>query len=198
VSHSSEQALRANATLGLAVRAKTAAASTEDLVTNLFQQFREPLFRYILLLTWNPGEGEEIVQEVFLKLYRELLDSKSIDNLRAWLFSVGHNLAIDRRRAARESSSLSELTVARSVEGLLSPAVPTPESVLLRKEQHATLARTVAALPDLQRHCLFLRKEGFRYREIAAVLGIGETTVVDNIGRAVARLHRELHVSPSK
>lgn len=198
VGHTPEQVLSPNTPFGLTVCAKASHASAEDIVTHLFGLFREPLFRYTLLITWNSGESEEVVQDVFLKLYRQLLERKPIENVRAWLFSVGHNLAIDRKRTARESWSLSEAAVTRSVEDLFVQSVPNPESVLLQKEQETSLARAVEALPDLQRHCLFLRREGFRYREIAAVLGVGETTVLDNIGRAIARLHRELHVSPSK
>ena len=198
MNHNPEQVLSASTTFGIPVCAKASHASPRPWLPTCSGSSREPLLRYTLLLTWNPGESEEVVQEVFLKLYRQLLDRKPIENVRAWLFSVGHNLAIDRRRTARESRSPSETSVTRCVEDLFAQADSSPESVLLRKEQDTTLARAVEALPDLQRHCLFLRREGFRYREIAAVLGVGETTVVDNIGRAIARLHRELHVSPSR
>ena len=184
MSHSSSQALRVNAVFEVATRADTPAHSLQEIVTRLFEQFREPLFRYALLLTANAGDSEEAVQEAFLKLHRDLRGGKEIDNVRAWLFRVVHNAVIDQGRSAWRSESLSE--------DHLAPAVSSPERILLHKEQETKLAQAVDRLPAVERHCLFLRREGFRYREIASVLDMGETTVIDNIARAIGRLHREL------
>ena len=166
-----------------------------ETVASAFEQFRDSLYRHVLLLTWNAGDSEEIVQEGFLKLHLHLLQGKRIDNVRAWLFRVTHNSAIDRGRTARDVESLSESSHARTAEGLLAGQVPSPETILLKNEQHLLLAKAIDNLPELQRHCLYLRKEGLSYRDIASVLSIGETTVVDNLTRAIVRLNREVQCS---
>lgn len=176
------------------IRSKTLGESLEEKVTRIFEQFSQPLYRYLFLLTWNSHDSEELVQDVFLKLHRQLLEQKPIDNIRAWIFRVGHNLAIDRGRMSRDADSLSQVETNRKVEGQLAHAVPDPEMIVLQKEKEAVLAQAVNALPALQRQTLLLRREGFRYREIASILNIGETTVIDNITRAIDRLHRELRV----
>jgi RNA polymerase sigma-70 factor (ECF subfamily) len=168
--------------------------SREELVSAAFEQLRGRLYRHVLLLTRSREEAEEIVQDGFLKLHTHVVMGKSIDNVRAWLFRVAHNSAIDRGRTTRDEESLSEPPNARSVEDRLAHCVPSPETILLQRERESLLGAAVERLPAVQRHCLYLRKEGLSYREIAAVLAIGETTVVDHLTRAITRLHREIHV----
>jgi len=170
------------------------ASPQEQLVSAAYEQLRDPLYRHALLLTRSREEAEEIVQEGFLKLHTQMVEGKRIDNIRAWLFRVAHNSAIDRGRTTRGKTSLSESPGAQTVEGRLAHCVPSPEVIYLQRERDSLLAAAVERLPAVQRHCLYLRKEGLSYREIASVLGIGETTVVDHLTRAITKLHREIHV----
>src|SRR5467141_3229828 len=78
------------------VSAKCAAPPEEE-VTRLFDQWRDPLLGYVVTLGLTIHEGEEIIQEVFLSLFQHLRQDKSRENLRGWLFRVGHNLALKRR-----------------------------------------------------------------------------------------------------
>lgn len=196
--NTSDRAINPDIPFTLSIRSKISGESPEEKIARLFEEFSRPLYRYVLILTWSPEESEELVQEVFLKLHEQLLDRKVIDNVRGWVFRVAHNLAIDRGRTARNVDSLSEPETARKVEGCLVQTIPSPEAIVLEKEKKTALARAMGTLPALQRHCLLLRREGFRYREIAEILDVGETTVIDNIARAVERLHRELHVRLAK
>src|SRR5579872_5434444 len=74
------------------------AGALEEEVTGLFDQLRRPLFRYLLSLGLTAQDGEEIVQEVFLALFRHLKSGKPRDNLRGWIFKVGHNQALKLRQ----------------------------------------------------------------------------------------------------
>src|SRR3954451_11362512 len=69
----------------------------EDKLINLFDQLRRPLLRYLSGFGLPVHEAEEIVQDVFLALFRHLKGGRSEDNLRGWIFRVGHNLALKRR-----------------------------------------------------------------------------------------------------
>ena len=84
----------------------------QDLVA-LFDQFREPLLRYLASFGLPIQDGEEIVQEVFLALFRHLKAGKSRSNLRGWLFRVAHNLALKRRLKVRrdQDAGAEELAV---------------------------------------------------------------------------------------
>jgi RNA polymerase sigma-70 factor (ECF subfamily) len=169
----------------------------EDQIRELVDELYDPLLRYLTLLSWDPGASEEIAQEAFLRLHQEILQGARIGSAKNWLFRVAHNLAIDRARSSKPEHSLSDEDVSRRVEQQFGRVLPDPESLLLERERMRRLHRAVNALPTQQRHALYLRREGFRYREIAAILGMGETTVIDHVRRAVERLNQELHDSRS-
>src|SRR6202050_5252808 len=83
-------------------------------VMELFEQFREPLLRYVLSFGISVHDAEEITQEVFLSLFRHLQLGRSRRNLRGWIFCVAHNLALKQRYANRESldKTASDWTIA--------------------------------------------------------------------------------------
>src|ERR1700689_1106831 len=62
-------------------------------VIHFFEQFRNPVLRYVISRGLSLHDGEEIIQEVFLALFRHLQLGKSRRNLRGWVFRVAHNLA---------------------------------------------------------------------------------------------------------
>ncbi|MGA7629981.1 MAG: sigma-70 family RNA polymerase sigma factor, partial [Terriglobales bacterium] len=72
-------------------------------VMELFEQFRSPLLRYALSFGVPVHDGEEIIQEVFLALFRHLQSGKSRRNLRGWIFRVAHNLTLKQRYANQKS-----------------------------------------------------------------------------------------------
>src|ERR1700689_2315765 len=72
-------------------------------VMELFEQFRNPLLRYSLSFGVPVHDAEEIIQEVFLSLFRHLQLRRSRKNLRGWIFRVAHNLALKRRYTNQKS-----------------------------------------------------------------------------------------------
>ena len=67
-------------------------------VIRLFDQYREPLLRYTLSFGLRVQDGEEVIQEVFLALFRHLRKGRSRRNLPGWVFTVAHNLALRQRQ----------------------------------------------------------------------------------------------------
>jgi RNA polymerase sigma-70 factor (ECF subfamily) len=151
-------------------------------VTALFDELRNPLLRYVLSFGLSPQDGEEIIQEVFLSLFRHLKDGKPRNNLRGWTFRVAHNLGLKRRQANRK-------TVEYAAELQLDPE-PDPEEQLSNRQRQERLLATVGALPESDRRCLYLRAEGLRYREIAEVLDMSLGAVALSLGRSLKRLSR--------
>jgi RNA polymerase sigma-70 factor (ECF subfamily) len=170
----------------------------EQRFASLVEELHEPLCRYLFLISSNAATSEEIAQESFLRLHRELLAGQEIRSPKPWLFRVARNLVMDSARQMRDEVSLTNDHVARHVDQQYAPSMPSPEEILLRRERMRRLGLAVRALPSQQRHCLYLRREGFRYREIAAILGMGESTVADHIRRAASRLASELDETRDK
>jgi RNA polymerase sigma-70 factor (ECF subfamily) len=160
----------------------------EERLAGLFDELRVPIFRYVLVMLRNAAEAEDVTQECFLRLFVDLRSGKRIDNMKAWLFRAGHNLAIDRRRVHdfRLQDSLDGDT-----QDLVDSRYPSSEEAMLRQEQLAMMRAALDRLSPQQRLCLHLRTEGFRYREIADILGVSESTVCENLRRGLSRLMRD-------
>ncbi|HUI52224.1 MAG TPA: sigma-70 family RNA polymerase sigma factor [Terriglobales bacterium] len=175
----------------VAVQAHPASLQPSEIeceVIGHFDQFRSPLLRYVLSLGLTIHDAEEIIQEVFLALFRHLHSGKSRRNLRGWIFSVAHNLALKLRQANRRSwdAATSNETLARIQ---IDPA-PNPEEQLLSTQRQKRLLTVLSAMPEQDQCCLRLRAEGLRYREIAQVLGISLGSVSVTLTRSLARLMR--------
>ena len=163
------------------------ASRLEEEVVGLFDQYRDPLLRYLFGFGLTVADGEEVVQEVFLALFLHLQRGKSRANLRGWVFRVAHNLALKRRYQIRRSPEVGSDKGAE--EWALDPS-PNPEAHLVNSQTQERLVAVLRALPEQARMCLSLRAEGLRYREIAQVLGMSLGAVSLSLARSLARLAR--------
>ena len=149
----------------------------EEEVTALFHEFRSPLLRYAMSMGVGLSDGEDVVQEVFLALYRHLCEGKPRTNLRGWIFRVGHNLVL-KRRSEHAFAEVGEVVESK----------PNPEQMLASNRRSARLVAAVSALPERDRFCLFLKMEGLRYREIAEVLDMSLGAVAISLSRSLGKL----------
>ena len=165
--------------------------SMEQKIEQWFRELREPVYRYLRSCGGSAPQSEDIAQETFVRLYKQLYRG-AIPEVRPWIFRVAHNLLIDEGRKEMGSvlfdSSLSE----KSSQDFSDPAL-NPEQQLLARERLEQLQQRVAELSELQRQALFLRAEGLRYREIGDVLDLSISTVVDAVRRAVKKLGSNLN-----
>jgi RNA polymerase sigma-70 factor (ECF subfamily) len=158
-------------------------------VVELFEELRERLLRYLLVLGLSVHDGEEIVQESFLLLFQHLQRGKSRQNLRGWIFRVARNLALKQRtanqlrlrRIVEFDETLPEQHLDRG---------PNPEEELRSRQRQKRLLAVVNALPEQDQSCLAMRAEGLRYREIAGALGISLGSVAASLARSLERLGR--------
>jgi RNA polymerase sigma-70 factor, ECF subfamily len=170
-----------------AVDSRNRGAALADRVTALFDQFRNPLLRYLWSFGLTPPDGEEVLQEVFLSLFQHLDRGRSLDNPRGWLFRVAHNLALRTRSRCRRDS---EARDDACVENLAIHSAPNPEDQLADSQTQQCLLAVVEALPEQDRRCLLLRAEGLRYREIAGILDMSLGAVSLSLARSLARIAR--------
>jgi RNA polymerase sigma-70 factor, ECF subfamily len=170
------------------VSLSTKASRIEKEVMRLFEEFRDPLLRYSLSFGLPIHEAEEVIQEVFLALFRHLHLGRSRKNIRGWLFRVAHNLTL-KQRLSNQTSVRRTVEDGNVAEKHVDPA-PDPEELLSAAQRRSRLLAVVRALPENDQHCLRLRAEGLRYREIATVLGMSLGAVSISLTRSLARLIR--------
>jgi RNA polymerase sigma-70 factor, ECF subfamily len=138
----------------------------------------------------DPGLAEEVAQDVFLSLYRNLGAMKSAAHTVWWLRRVAVQRSIDeaRKRKRRPQASLANLGDTPE------PATPAASGDLGQEDflRNATLWRMVAALPEIPRVVVILRyQEDLSPAEIAAVLDRPVATVKSDLQRALALLREK-------
>lgn len=162
------------------------AQSGEADIARLFQEWRKPLLRFLICSGLNADDGLDIVQDTFVRLQQHLISGGPRDNLRAWVFRVAHNAALNRRKRR----------VAAPLETAPETAAPDadPERLFLKKDRFRRLHAAMKELTAVERECVLLRSEGLRYREIAEALDIGVSTVADHLERALRKLGEKCNV----
>lgn len=167
-----------------------APASWEDLVRNHASR----VYRLAYGLTRNPHDAEDLTQNVFDRVFRNLASYKP-GNFDGWMYRITVNLFRDQLRRARglRLEPLREHTVNRY------PArQPSPEQAASEPVFDDDVRKALAALhPDLRNTVLLFDVDGLTYDEIAAVLGVPRGTVGSRIHRGRAQLRTALkHRSP--
>lgn len=160
-----------------------------SLVLALYDQEHAAIRRYLHYLNVSSDLAEECCQEAFLRLHKHLLSGGDQTNLRAWLFRVARNVALHELQAAHHRLS-EPLDSAESAQ--FADERSGPEETVLSKEQQERLRLAFAGLGDQQRQCLVLRAQGFRYREIAEVMGLSVSTVGEHIQRGLSKVRESL------
>jgi len=160
-------------------------SALRERVGGLYEESRDDVYRYLLTLGLYPPAAQEAAQEVFLRLYEVLRKGEEIQNPRAWVFRVAHNLGLKTR--ARQGA---ETPFDPHAGQRLAAVAETPESELMESERMARFHRAVEGLSEQQRRCLSLRLEGLRYPEIAGALGISASAVGEFLRRAMAQLRK--------
>ncbi len=152
-------------------------------VEQAYEQTRTAICSYLLCLGVPPAQAPEVTQEVYLRLYQTLRNGEQIENMRAWLFRVAHNLGLKVRSRERTFRSATP-----DWERFTHLTMESPEQTMLDRERMERVAAALETLSAQQRNCLYLRAEGLKYREIAEVIGVSPSTVNEFLRRAIARL----------
>jgi len=170
------------------LRTMESASSLKQKVSEIFDLLRDRVYRYLFRILGDPGEAEDLTQECFLRLYICLHKGQVVKNVRAWIFRVAHNLAINQQKR-----NVPLDPVDPDVLDLNKDLSPNAEQKALAKEKHKRLQAYLVRLSVQERQCLELRAEGLCYREIAKVMGMHSPTVVSFLGRVIRNIVREIH-----
>ena len=165
----------------------TASESSTEIFTKLFAESRQALHRYIRRFVGSSETAKEIVQEAFLRTYRQ---GESVTTLRAFLFSTARNLAANEYRHRRIVErggfrDCGDSWVKTERESL--------EAELLRDERNRLVQEAIDRLPPQCRAAFTLRVfHDCSYKEVAERLGISAKTVEKHIARGLHDTHSYL------
>jgi RNA polymerase sigma-70 factor, ECF subfamily len=147
------------------------------------------LYGFALSLTRNRLAAEDLVQETYVRALAARHKAGPGENMRAWLFTILHNVWRNERRR-KQPTALED--VPGVAERLVAPGGD-PEDALYRKETGERVRRAIARLPESFREVIVLRcVEGFSYRDLAEILDCPAGTVMSRLARARTLLRRDL------
>ncbi|HYC86577.1 MAG TPA: RNA polymerase sigma-70 factor [Chryseosolibacter sp.] len=153
----------------------------EHAFRDIFHLFSGRVYSFALKLTRSQATAEEMVQEVFMKLWVNRASLGTIDNFSGYLFIITKNLVLNiLKRRALEEKVKGELSVmAETASHYTEQAVPDHDYDALLKE-------TISHLPPQQRIVYSLcHQEGLRYDEVAERLNISRLTVKTHMHKAL-------------
>lgn len=154
----------------------------------LYRRYHSKLFFFIQKLSGSAATAEDVLQDVFIKLWTTRQSLSGVDNLNAWIFRITRNQVINLlKRHANETLILRE--IAHDV----APGESISHELLVQKNIHAVLRQVVDELPAQQKLVFTLsREEGLTYAQIGEKLGISALTAKKHAAQALRTLRKKI------
>ncbi|MBE2212998.1 MAG: RNA polymerase sigma factor [Opitutaceae bacterium] len=171
----------------------------ESALSRLIERWRRPLFAFAWRYVRNSADANELVAEVFVRLYRQSMRLSADTNLPAWLFTVLANLCRNHHRRERRSPlvHLEAPTGAEPGTDVVADSIavdrPGPDRILEHDEALAALAAAIDRLPhELKVPLLLHHYERMDYATLGPILGCSARGVETRLYRARQYLRAEL------
>jgi RNA polymerase sigma-70 factor, ECF subfamily len=164
----------------------------------LVERHQRRAFAIAMGLVRDENDARELVQDAFLRVYRNLNSFQGGSSFFTWLYRIVTNLAIDlMRKPGRRDAEL--------VDGQAAPDEPTefplvsridgadPIDVIRRREIAGRIQAALDALPPYHRGVILMREvEGMSYEEMATAMGVSKGTIMSRLFHARQKLQRAL------
>jgi RNA polymerase sigma-70 factor (ECF subfamily) len=164
----------------------------------LVSRWEAPLFRFVSRMVDRPEDARDVCQETFLRILDKADAFREGARFSTWMYQIALNLCRDQARRKRRWG---HLVVATSEPEGMPPhdhAAPTtadtsPVEALEHSERQGAVRKALSRLPHDQREVLLLKEyEGLKFREIAGVLGVPESTVKSRMYAALDTMRSSL------
>ncbi len=180
---------------------------SEDAYETLIQRFQNPVYNLIYRLLDNPDEAADVLQEVFLKVFRKIGSFRAQSSLKTWIYRIAVNEAYNHRRSfnrhRRQEVGLESADEAGvALQEVLADQCRSPFEFASDRETQARVEEALTQINPSFRAAVVLRDlEEFSYEEIADILQVQIGTVKSRIlrGREALRkiLIEEKRLSPA-
>lgn len=140
------------------------------------------VYNVVLRITNNKDDAQEVTQDVFLKIYKNLKKFQFRCSFKTWIYRISANTAINAyRKKSKEIIRKSDYETAIKSE----PSKQATEEKIEKADREAVLTSLLKELNPNQRACIVLREiEGLDYKEISDTLKININTVRSRLKRA--------------
>lgn len=158
-------------------------------LATLYRRHATPLVAHLERLLGTRADAEDVLHETFLRIFEGRGTYRARARFRAWLFTVGTHIALDRLRQRRRHDALARF----ALEATTPAPARDPGREMERRELADRVEAALADLPPEHAMAFHLRvREAFSYREIAEMCGAPEGTLRSRVHHAVSRIRRML------
>jgi len=157
----------------------------------LVKRYEKLIFNYCLRMTFNHADAMDLMQEVFLALYRNLPAYRGDGQFKSWMMRIAANKTTDFLR----SRGRNPLHLASQVEGEELPYNSSPEQDCLLHSENRRILRMLSSLPEEQQQVIELKFfQHLTFEEINQLTGIAVSTLKTRLYTALQRLKGEMEV----
>jgi len=162
----------------------------------LVERHSRNLFRLAYRMTGHPQDAEDVVQETFLRAYRQLGKFDERASFGTWIYRIAANCSLDlmrnRKRRNEQSQNCAGADALDPIQAL-PDAAPTPDRLAISGEVERKVAATLDEMSEMERAAFVLRHyEGMCIDDIGRALGVQPNAAKHSIFRAVQKLRRAL------
>ena len=161
---------------------------SEEAYGHFFKSYHKDLCNYILAISRDPKEAEEITQQAFIKFWdnREKLFIE-VNSLKKYFFKIAYNLFIDSKRKSKKEFELLESLKYETYSDILD------KDYFLFNQRLKSVEAEIENLPEKCKKVFIMgKKEGLKYKEISEKLHISIKTVEAHMTKALKRLRIQL------
>lgn len=158
----------------------------------LVSRYHQKVYLVILGLLRNREDALEVAQETFLRAFRKIGGFQGGSSFYTWIYRIGVNLAIDAQRRQKRNPLEFRETMDEVLEAQNETARD-PSDDVHDRELRENLIKAINDLTPEHKAVIVLRTiEGLSYKDIGAILGCSEGTVMSRLHYARKRLHEKL------
>ena len=161
----------------------------------LVERYGRSVFRLAFRMTANEFDAEDVVQETFLRAYKQLDSYESRSSFSTWLYRIAANYSLDLIRSRKRHASRRALESSEEEDLLdsIKATDPSQDRIYYSTQVKQRLEAALALLTDQERTAFLLRHfEGKSIEEIGAILGLGVSATKNSIFRAVRKVREAL------
>jgi len=166
----------------------------------LVERHSHSVFRLAFRMTGNEQDAEDLVQETFLRAYRQLARFDGRASFGTWLYRIAANCSLDliRVRKRRQEQQAPAEEEGRELAAAVAADAPTPDRIAFSSELKQLLAPALGRLSPMERTAFVLRHyEGMPMEDIARALDVQAGAAKHSVFRAVQKLRRALEPAVS-
>lgn len=163
----------------------------------LIKKYQSLVYNTCIRLLKNPSDAEDMSQEVFLEVFRSVVQIRNVEDVAGWIYRISYCKCISFHRKhnpAKDNSRPEKGSASTLIEQNAGHAdYETPDVTLEKKEAGIELFKRIDELPEMQKKAILLHKfEGYSHKEICDEMGLSQASVESLIYRAKQSLRKSL------